>query len=370
LSEDGKKMAKGSLDPLESLGFTERFQALFVPYAGEGLEPGRVIRSDRGQALVATRSGSIRAEVSARLRKEAASPTDMPVAGDWVAVLTDSDHEIALIEAVLPRSSAFTRGDPGEAAVAQVLAANIDTVFVMHPISEEPNLRRIERELALAWESGAVPVVVLSKSDLSDAAKEAREAVESVALGVDVITTSAVSGEGVQELLAYADGHRTIALIGSSGVGKSTLVNRLVGEEVQDTADVRSSDGKGRHTTVAREIIPLPNGGVLLDTPGLRAIALWDAEEGIAATFPDIEDLTPQCKFRDCSHVSEPGCAVLAAVEDGRISAERFESYHKLKHEVRVVAAMRDVRLRAEEQRKWKIIRKASRRYFKNEGHK
>jgi ribosome biogenesis GTPase / thiamine phosphate phosphatase len=272
------------------------------------------------------------------------------------------------IEAVLERASAIARGDPGKGTAARVLAANVDTVFVVHPIAAPPNLRRIERELALAWDSGAVPVVVLTKADLSADPAAARAAVETVAFGVDVLLTSALAGEGVAPLLAYLAGQRTAVLIGPSGAGKSTLANALLGEQRQATREVRLSDGRGRHQTVARELLLLPGGGLLIDTPGLRSLGLAGAEEGIASTFPEIGQLAPSCRFGDCTHESEPGCAVRAAVEAGELPAERLASYHKLVRESQVAAMKTDLRLRAEEQRKWKTIHKAAREFFKITG--
>ncbi len=259
---------------LRALGYSPRWEALFEPYMGDGLTPARVIRSDRGSALIATPGGIGRAQPSARLSKAARGGADMPATGDWVAIQAGDDLEVPLIEAVLERASAITRGDPGKASEVQVLAANIDTVFVVHPIADPPNLRRVERELSLAWDSGATPVVVLTKADLSADPEAARTAVESVALGVDVLVTNALSGESAELLLAYITGHRTAVLVGPSGAGKSTLINALLGELRLATREVRIGDGRGRHTTVARELIQMPRGGVLIDTPGLRALGL------------------------------------------------------------------------------------------------
>lgn len=356
------------ISALRGLGYSSRWQALFEPLAAPGLTPARVVRSDRGSALIATAAGVLRAKSSARLLKSAGGSADLPAVGDWVAALVSEDIDAPLIEVVLERASAITRGDPGDGSDIQVLAANIDTVFVVHPIAEEPNLRRIERELSVAWDSGAAPVVVLTKVDISADPDAARAAVESVALGSDVLAMNALSGEGVELLLAYISDHRTAVLIGPSGAGKSTLINALLGEQRQATCEVRVSDGRGRHTTVARELIQMPNGGLLIDTPGLRALGLTGSEEGISSTFPDIEQASRSCRFRDCTHGDEPGCAVTAAVESGTLPLERLASYHKLLREAQVAAAKTDVHLRAEEERKWKIIRKAAKEHYKQTG--
>ena len=344
---------------LDELGYSPSWQALFEQHAGEGLTPGRVVRTDRGSGLVATPAGIVRAETSARLRKAAGGPADLPAVGDWVAVLVPDDTGLPQIEVVLARASAITRGDPGKGSEVQVLAANVDTVLVVHPIVEPPNLRRIERELSLAWDSGATPVVVLTKADLSADAGEARAAVQSVALDVDVLAVNALTVEGVEPLLAYISDHRTAVLIGPSGVGKSTLVNTLLGEQRQKTREVRVSDGRGQHTTVARELFQMPSGGVLIDTPGLRALGLTGSAEGISSTFPDIAAFAPACRFRDCTHVDEPGCAVREAVDSGELSSERLTSYLMLVDEAHLAATRAGARLRAQDDRRRKIDKRA-----------
>ncbi|MDO8964451.1 MAG: ribosome small subunit-dependent GTPase A [Coriobacteriia bacterium] len=349
---------------LDLLGF-ERYRALFAEHAAAGLMPARVIRTDRGALTAATAMGVVRAEVAVHLLKDAEEVEALPAVGDWIALRNDPDMDVALAEAVLPRHSAFVRRDPGKAAIGQVIAANIDTVFVLQPIDTVPNLRRLEREIALSWESGATPVIVLSKSDLSPDAAADLATAGSIAFGVDVVLESAVSGEGIEALLAYARGHRTVALIGPSGAGKSRLVNRLVGADVQAISDVREFDGKGRHTTVARELIPLPGGGVLIDTPGLRAVALWDAEAGIAAAFPEITELAATCRFADCTHETEPGCGVLEALESGVLGQDRYDSYVRLMKETAFTARQKDARLRAEEKNKWKTIKKTYRQHLR-----
>jgi ribosome biogenesis GTPase len=352
-------------EALAEMGWNERCQALFEAYALRELIPARVIRGDRGSTLVATAAGIVRAIPSARLLKGARSALDVPAVGDWVALMDAETIDVPLIEAVLPRTSAITRGDPGEGSDVQVLAANVDTVFVVDPIAEPPNLRRIERELVLAWDAGAVPVIVLTKADLSVDPAAGRVAVESIALGVDVLVINALAGENVAPLLRYTSGDRTAVLLGPSGAGKSTIVNALLGRRRQQTGAVRVSDQRGRHITVARELIALDDGGVLIDTPGLRALSLTGSEEGISVTFSEIEQLSDACRFRDCTHQGEPGCAVRAAVDSGALPAARLASYQKLMREAEVAAARTDTRLRAEEARKAKSISKAAKDYFR-----
>ncbi len=353
------------ISALRALGYSPRWEVLFAPHAEEGLTPARVIRGDRGSLLIATPDGVVHAKPSARLLKSVTSAADLPAVGDWVAVLVSDGLDISLIEAVLERASAITRGDSGKTSDLQVLAANIDTVFVVHPIADPPNLRRIERELSGAWDSGAVPVVVLTKMDLSADPDVARAAVESVALGADVLVTNALAGGGIQPILEYISAHRTAVLVGPSGAGKSTLINSLLGEQRQATRAVRVSDGRGVHTTVSRELIQMPGGGVLIDTPGLRAFGLTGSAEGITSVFSEIDEASRSCRFRDCTHNDEPGCAVRAAVGAGTLPPERLASYQKLMGEAQFAAARTDARLRAERERKWKLIRKAAKSYYK-----
>lgn len=346
---------------LTSVGMNERVAALVAERA-DGRAPGRVVRSDRGFVFVMTADGVIIARPATSLLK-AADDGGLPVVGDWV--LIGGDEAEPLVEVVLERTTAIIRRDPGKAARLQVLAANVDVVLITHPIADAPNLSRLERELALVWDSGARPVVVLTKADLSADVDAAIEVVDSIAPGVVVHVTSAVSGRGMDEVRAYLEHGDTLALIGPSGSGKSTLVNALAGEDLQLTREVRVSDGKGRHTTVSRELIPLPGGGLIIDSPGLRAVGMWDSAEGIDQAFSDIAELAEQCRFRDCTHTGEPGCAVEAAVEAGTLPARRLESYRSLQAEVRFVTGQLDVRARQARKREDKMLGRAIKRFHR-----
>ena len=332
---------------LEALGWSAHFEAAFAAYGGDGLIPGRVAVQHRGAYLVWTEAGELAGELSGRLRLEAENGGAVPVSGDWVVLRPYPEGGRATIQAVLPRRTAFSRKEPFKVVREQVLAANVDTVFVVTGLDRDLNLRRLERYLATAWESGADPVVVLSKADLRDDVEQAVAEVELVAIGVPVHAVSCVTGAGVDELRAYLEGDRTAALLGSSGVGKSTLVNQLLGEEALATGDLRR-DGRGRHTTTTRELVALPGGGLVLDTPGMRELQLWDAEEGLGTTFGDVEALFEHCRFSDCSHQREPGCAVKRALADGSLDPDRYRSYQKLQRELRALELKQDRRARSE----------------------
>jgi ribosome biogenesis GTPase len=323
------------VDPaLERFGFTTHFSELFAPLAEDGFVPGRIWRVDRGLPLAHTAETTVRCEPAAHLGRTGGSGAERVAVGDWVALSQPPGHEWPLIEAILPRSSAFLRRDPGGLSEPQVVAANMDTVFVMHGLARELNVRRLERELVLAWDSGAQPVVILGKSDLADEDLDTvLKQAEAAAPGAPVHVVSSVTGGGVGELERYLGPGHTVALLGASGVGKSTLVNLLAGEELQATAEVRESDHKGRHTTVSRQMIVVRSGGIIIDTPGLRGLGLGDAAGGMAEAFSDIERIARECRFRDCAHADEPGCAVTRAVEDGSLDGRRLRSYRDLKGE-------------------------------------
>ena len=312
---------------------------------------GRVVRVDRGVASVLTEQGLSRVTYGgALLSQMAADPTETPCTGDWCVVRDWPDHR-ATLEAVLPRRTAVVRATAGEQSHGQLLCANADLVGVVVALHPDPALARVERMLALAWESGAQPVVLLTKADLVPDAELVAQDVADLAAGVEVVGTSTVTGAGIDRLRELVDGRLTLAMVGASGHGKSSLTNALVGAEALPTREIRA-DGRGRHTTVRRELVTLPEGGAVIDTPGLRGIGLIDADEGLARAFADIDELAAQCRFSDCAHRGEPGCAVAAAIEDGLLPLRRFESWQRLQREVAWKATRKDARLRAARDRK------------------
>jgi len=315
-----------------------------------GHEPGRVTAAHRAAFDVQTAHDVVRARLPGRLVHEA---VDVAV-GDWVG-LRDG-----LIRSVLPRRSAIVRNAAGRATRAQTLAANVDVAFVLSSLGPDLEPRRIERYLVTIWESGAAPEIVLTKADRVDDPWDLVAEVEAVAIGVPVHVVSAVTGQGCDALRVRIQPGTTAVLLGSSGVGKSTLVNRFAGRELMTVTDTRADDDEGRHTTTHRELIRLPGGGVVIDTPGLRELQLWDAE-GIDAAFADVEELAGECRFNDCSHTREPDCAVLAAVDGGTLPAQRLDSWRKLQRELRQIAMRHDHLLRKEETRRWKKIAKEGR---------
>ncbi|MGB2876146.1 MAG: ribosome small subunit-dependent GTPase A [Gaiellaceae bacterium] len=327
---------------LQDLGWGEFFADAFQPYEHDNLIPARVAACHHGPCELLTELGRLGGVPAGRLNED-----ELPAVGDWVAARPLDGERKAVIEAVLPRRTAFTRKEAWRRAVAQVVAANVDTVFLMTAFGGDLNPRRLERYLTSAWDSGSSPVIAVNKLDLADDPVAELADVGAVAIGVPVIALSASTGEGIDQLEPHLAAGRTIALLGSSGVGKSTLVNRLAGRELLATAET-SADGRGRHTTTHRELVPLESGALLLDTPGMRELQLWADEEVLDSTFSEIADLAGECRFSDCSHEHEPGCAVQAAIADGGLPAERFASYRKLQRELRALEIRKDARLQSE----------------------
>ena len=341
---------------LDGLGwdsfFQEHFRALGLP----GTVPGRVVSESKGSFRVACRDGEITATVSGRLRFRAGEERRYPAVGDWVAVRLLPAEDRGIVQAVLPRKSRFSRQAAGPRTGEQVLAANIDTVFIVSGLDggRAFNLRRMERYLTLAWSSGAVPVLVLNKADLCPDVAAFVRRVEGIAPGVPVYPVSALEKTGLAPLWTCLAPGRTAAFLGSSGVGKSALINALLGEERQETGEIRGRDHTGRHTTTRRELLLLPGGGAVIDTPGLRELQLWAGEEDLDGTFRDIEELARDCRFSDCRHAAESGCAVKAAVDRGDLDPARLVSYRKLQKELRYHALKEEQGVRRFEKQRWK----------------
>jgi ribosome biogenesis GTPase len=348
---------------LAQLGWDAAIEDQFAPFAADGLQPARVAVEQRGAYLLYTARGERHAELSGRLRHAVGERGELPAVGDWVAIADPDGADRALVQAVLPRRTKFSRtaATDGADAVEQVVAANVDVVFLTAGLDGDLNLRRLERYLTLGWESGASPVVVLTKADLCADVDAALLEVEPVAIGVPVHAVSNLTGAGVDELAQYFADGRTVAALGSSGVGKSSLVNRLAGEELMATGDLRA-DGRGRHTTTHRQLLLLPGGGLYLDTPGMRELRLWESEQGLATAFDDVAAAAAECRFGDCSHEREPGCGVRAALADGSLDRERYESWRKLQNELRWLAVKQDARLRSEARKEWRRLERSRRK--------
>jgi len=351
---------------LNELGWGEALDAAFAAWrAKPGHEAGRVVVEFNHLYRVSVDDGDVEASLSGRLRHEAERRSELPAVGDWVVVRRGADRERGAIVAVLPRRSRFSRKAAGNVTGEQVVAANVDVVFIVMSLDADFSLRRLERYLLLARESGAVPVVLLTKPDL-DADPVARVVeVTTVAGDAAVHLVSPKLGQGIDQVAAYLGPGRTGALLGSSGVGKSTIINRLSGRDVQRTREVREADAKGRHTTTNRELVVLPDGGMIIDTPGMRELQLWDATGAVRETFDDIAALAPSCHFADCRHRDEPRCAVKAAVENGTLPADRLDSFLKLQDELAFLERQQDERAQLEEKRRAKVMGKALKQHLK-----
>lgn len=332
------------------------FDLAFAPCEQTGFVVARVLSEHRDRYQVYTATGEAQAQLSGHFRHQAVDALQLPAVGDWVVVEEHGPAAPVTIQQVLPRTSQFVRQAAGAVTQGQVVAANVDTVWLMSGLDGDFNLRRIERYLVTAWDSGARPVIVLNKADLCADLVAAIAQVAAIAIGVPIHPISAATGQGLEQLDAYLTPGQTVALIGSSGVGKSTLTNYLLGQAQQATQAVRGDDSRGRHTTSHRELWPLPSGALLIDTPGMRELHLWQAGTGLQETFSDIEALAAHCKFRDCQHDREPGCAVQAAIAQGELSRQRLQSYQKLQREQQRLAPRQAGQPPQNSKRRWKSI--------------
>jgi ribosome biogenesis GTPase len=355
-----------NFETLKKWGWSSYFEALWNDGVRENLEPARVIAQQRKYWRIAGEFGECWAEASGKLRLLADGQMQWPAVGDWVVIELGNAKSNAAIREVLPRRTRFVRKTPGKRIAEQVIAANVDTALLVTALDGNYNPRRVERYLAQCWESGARPVVVLNKADACvDALQKAAE-MERIALGAAVCVVSAKTGYGMEELEPLLKRGDTLVLLGSSGVGKSTIANRLVGEALQETQPVREADSRGRHTTSSRTLMPLPGGALLMDTPGLRELQLWDADEGVAETFEDIDALAAQCRFTDCGHNGEPGCAVQAALSAGTLDEARLENRRKLLREQAFLRRKIDPKARQEEKVRIKRMFRGIRQMYKH----
>ena len=347
---------------LASWGWNSYFEAFWQGGDRKNVVPARVIAQQRKFWRVAAEFGECWAEASGKLRLAADEGADWPAVGDWVAAELHGEGTTAVIQEVLPRRSKFVRKSPGRKMEKQVIAANVDTALLVSALDGDFNPRRVERYLAQCWESGTKPVIVLNKADARTKAAE----MERVAVGTAMCVVSAKTGDGFGELEKFLKTGQTFVLLGSSGVGKSTIANRLLGQAVQEVQPVRESDSRGRHTTTTRELFILPDGALLMDTPGLREMQLWDAGEGVAQVFADIDALARQCRFGDCRHEGEPGCAVQAALDGGTLDRGRFENRLKLLREQQFLRRKVDPEARQEQKERWKKIHRAARQKYQH----
>lgn len=347
---------------LELLGWGSFFSKNFSSQFQDGYTVGRVAVEQKNTYILYTELGELSAEVSGKMRHQAFGRQDFPAVGDWVSISQIEGESRAIIQNILPRKSKFSRKTVGAVTDEQIVATNIDTVFLVSGLDKDFNKRRIERYLILVWESGANPVIVLNKADLCDEVEQRQAQVEAIASGVPIVVLSAVENKGLDGLIPYLGTGQTVALIGSSGVGKSTITNQLVGQDIQSVQSVRLGDNRGRHTTTHRELIILPSGGLLIDTPGMREVQMWAGADGLQETFADIESLATVCRFRNCKHEKEPGCAVQQALLDGTLDEERLKNYQKLQQELDYLSRKQDQKAYLAEKEKWKKITKFQRK--------
>ncbi len=352
---------------LERLGWNDRFDSFFQQYAQADLIPGRIARVDRKSFLVITVEETLNAALSGKFQGSARRSSEYPAVGDWVACERLEDTGRFLIRDVLPRITSFSRKTAGDRTQEQVLAANVDILFVVTSFNEDFNLSRLERYLTLVNSRAIRPVIVINKADLTAEGERYLGEVRDIAPGVPVHAVSALTGD-ISQITGYLEEGVTVAFIGSSGVGKSSIINAIMGIERQPTGDIRESDGRGRHVTANRELIVVPGGGIVIDNPGIRELQLWADEDSLADAFRDIEELAEGCRFRDCAHSSEPGCAVKDAVEKGRLGRRRYRNYLKLRRELQYLAERQETSAARVERKRWKHIRKYGKHLRREKG--
>lgn len=351
---------------LKQLGWDCFFERNCNTNLGQEYIVGRIACVQKNAYLVYTELGELWATITGRVRYFANSSNDIPAVGDWVILKIHEFGQCATIQKILPRRSQFSRQAAGKVTTEQIIATNIDTVFLVSGLDREFNLRRIERYLIQIVESGANPVILLNKTDLCDDVEQRKAEVETIALGRKILVLSAISKQGLNNLIPYLEVGQTVALVGSSGVGKSTLINQLVNREIQAVQSVRQEDSRGRHTTTSRELILLPSGGLIVDTPGMRELQMWRVNEGLSKTFADIKTLSVQCHFKNCQHESEPGCMVKQAIHEGKLSEKRWRNYQKLQRELKFGQYRQDQKAYLIEKKKWKKVSKLKRKNIRN----
>lgn len=354
------------MEKLNYLGWEEFFESNFIEFQKQNFFPARVAIENKTNYFLYTQFGEAVGEVSGKLFFDSDEKSGLPKVGDWVAVSLFDENSKAVIHDVLPRKTKLSRRSTDRRTGEQIIAANVDVVFIVQSLDENFNINRLERYFTAVYQSGAIPVAVLNKSDICVSAESHKQLVKNAHPELDVYNVSALNGEGINQLRKYFSLGKTVVFVGSSGVGKSSLINKITGAEIQKINSVRLTDSKGRHTTTKRELLILPDGGLLVDTPGMREFGLWDAGEGLSKTFSGFEELSLQCKFKDCTHTHETNCAVIKAVEDGIVSKQQYENYLKMRKELKYLETKQDIFAALEEKRKWKNIHKEAKRIFKN----